>query len=165
MNRIRRIIITFLVVIAVAGIIHFDSKPTATKQTAVQAIEAAPSTTEPPELRPAAALSLKHEKLLTVCFFADKDRSNNESFIRELITQNFPEELKNGEISFKIISANDREYQQLSNEPKPTSPAIILEANFNGNPAERKNLAKLDFKSKTACAEYIIREIKNLLKK
>lgn len=162
MNRIRRIAITFLIVIAVAGIIHFSSKPASVKPPA----EVAPPTTGMPELRPAApALP---EKRLTVYYFAgnkaEKENSDNESFVREMIAKIFAAELKSGAIAFKTINADSPEYPQWARELKSAAPAVILEVDSNGKPSERKNITPPDFKNKTACAEDIVNAINALLK-
>jgi len=159
MNRIRRIVITFLVVIAVAGIIHFTSKPV----TAKPPVEVAPSTADVPELRPAAPV--QSEKRLSVYYLAGKENSNNESFVQEIIAKNFAAEFKSGAIVFKVILADSPEYLQWTQEFKSAVPAVILEKNSSGEPSERKNISLLDFKNKTACAEDIVKAIHALLKK
>jgi hypothetical protein len=158
MNRIRRIIITFLAVIAVAGIIHFTSKPAQP----VQPVEVAPSA-DVPELKPAALLAAPLEQSLTVYYSAND--KNHELLVREAVSLNFPEELKKGAVVFKAIGQDSPEYPQLLQAFKPVVPAVILSVNSGGKIAGWKNITPPDFKDRTGSAEYIAKELRLLLKK
>ena len=166
MNRIRRIVITFLIVIASAGAIHFYSKPARNESVASDALEVAPPPAAAgPVLKAAVPETMQIKKILTIYFFPD-NVSGNESFIRELIEHSFAAEIKRGAIVFKVINPNSTERQQLIQEFKPILPAVILAAVSGGRISEWKTITPLPYKDHLdGNAEYITKAIRESLVK
>ncbi len=130
MNRIRRIAITFLLVISLAVIIHFTSDKSTKEPAAIKTIEVAPPL-DGPELKAATPDAAQIKKILTVYCFPDGHNSY-ESFVREAVERDFAAELKSGVIMIKEVDADSAEKQQLMQEFKPVPPAAILAVTING---------------------------------
>lgn len=142
MNRIRRIVITFLIVIAIAGIIHFTSEKNTREPAAVKGVEVAPPVNGP-ELKPAAPDAALIRKNLTVyCFIGSQNGKEYELLVREAVESGFAAELKNGVVLIKVINPDSAEKQSLIQKFKPVPPSVILAVSVNGETTTWLNLDK-----------------------
>ena len=142
MNRIRRIVITFLIVIAIAGIIHFTSDKKNGEPAAAGAVEVAPPT-DGPELKPAVPDAAQIKRILTIyCFPGSQAGRDYELLAREAAESFLAAELKNGTAVIKVIDADSAERQRLAQEFKPVPPAVVLALSINGKTAAWRNLEK-----------------------
>ena len=166
MNRIRRIVITFLIVIAVAGAIHFYSKPVRHESAAADAIEVAPPpAADGPVLKAAAPETMQIKKILTLYFFPD-NAPDNESFIRKAVEHSFAAEIKSGAVVLKVIDANSPERRQLIQAFKPVFPAIVLAVVSNGKINEWQTITPPPDKGRPdANTEDITKTIREYLEK
>ena len=167
MNRIRRIVITFLIVIAIAGIIHFTSEKNAKEPAAVKGVEVAPPV-DGPELRPAAPDAARIKKILTVyCFPGSQTGKEYELLVKEAVESGFASELKNGVIVIKVMDTDSVEKETLIQKFKQVPPAVILAVIINGEPATWRNLDKTGNLSsdKNAFLNYIRDNIRDFMEK
>ena len=165
MNRIRRITITFLIVILLAVIVHFISDKTVKEPAAIKIIEVAPPV-DGPELKAATPDAAQIKKILTVYCFPDGHNSY-ESFVREAVERDFAVELKSGVVVIKVIDADSAEKQRLIEEFKPVPPAVVLAVSINGKTADWKNLDKIRelVADKNAYLDYIRNNIREFTEK
>ena len=167
MNRIRRIIITFLIVIAIAGIIHFTSEKSAKEPPAVKGVEVVPPV-DGLELRPAAPDAARIKKILTVyCFTGSQTGKEFELLVKEAVESGFAAELKNGVMMIKVIDPDSAEKQSLIQKFKPVPPSVILSVNVNGETATWLNLDKTGNlpSDKNAFLNYIRDNIRDFMEK
>lgn len=166
MNRVRRIVITFLIVIAIAGIIHFTSDRKTGEPAAAGAVEVAPPT-DGPELKPAAPDAAQIKRILTIyCFPGSQAGRDYELLVREAAESSLAAELKNGTAVIKVIDADSAERQRLAQEFKPVPPAVVLALSINGKTAAWRNLEKSGNPSadKNAFLNYIHNSIRDFMK-
>ncbi|MFA6100662.1 MAG: hypothetical protein WCV67_09715 [Victivallaceae bacterium] len=162
MNRIRRIVITFLIVISIAGIIHFTSNKTGGAG-AANTTEVAPPA-DGPELKAAAPEPAQNKKILTVyCFTDNQNGKSYESFVREAVERDFTDGLKSGVIVIKVIDAGSAEKPPLAVSP----PAVVMAASAGGQPAVWRNLDKTGalISDKNAFLNYIRDNIRDFMEK
>ena len=167
MNRIRRIVITFLIVIAIAGIIHFTSEKSAKEPAAAKGVEVAPPV-DGPELRPAAPDAARIKKILTVyCFTGRQAGREFELLVKEAVESGFAAKLKNGVIVIKVIDPDSAEKETLMQKFKPVPPSVILSVNVNGETATWLNLDKTGNlpSDKNAFLNYIRDNIRDFMEK
>ena len=164
MNRIRRIGITFLLVISLSVIIHFTSDKTAKEPAAIKTIEVAPPV-DGPELRAVTPDAGQIKKILTVYCFSDNQNDPNASFVREAIERNFAAELKSGVVVIKVIAADSAEEQRLMQEFKPVPPATILAVSINGQTADWKKISSPATEKSEDGGAYLLKAIRELLEK
>lgn len=165
MNRIRRMVIIFLIVIAIAGIIHFTTDKTPKESAAIKAIEVAPPV-DGPELRAATPDAAQTKKILTVYCFPDSGK-RWESLVREAVEHDFAMEFKNGSVMVKVIDTDSAEKDRLMQEFKPVPPAVVLAVSINGKTTDWINLDQVRElgSNKNAFLNYIRDNIRDFIGK